>query len=112
MQDKNYFCKKAAVYSTNKSFKTLSDLELVERYALTDEKLCVGILFERYSTLVYAVCLKYFQDRDESKDAAMQVFEKILVDLKKHSITNFKSWLHSVAKNYCSCDSCTGNLFR
>lgn len=87
--------------STNASLKTLSDLELVAHYALTDEKHCVGILFERYSTLVFAVCLKYFQDRDESKDVAMQVFEKLLIDLKKHSILNFKSWLHSVAKNYC-----------
>lgn len=81
--------------------KTLTDLELVARYAQTDEKECVGVLFERYTSLVYAVCLKYFQNRDESKDAAMQVFEKLLIDLKKHSITNFKSWLYSVAKNYC-----------
>ena len=87
--------------NNKETLKNLSDLELVAHYAQTDDKLCVGILFERYSNLVYAVCLKYFQDRDESKDAAQQVFEKLLSDLKKHSITNFKSWLHSVAKNYC-----------
>ncbi len=81
--------------------KSLTDLELVARYAATDEKACVGILFERYTSLVYTVCLKYFQDREQSKDASMQVFEKLLVDLKKHNISNFKSWLHSVAKNYC-----------
>ena len=87
--------------SNHPSFKTYSDLELLAHYALTDDKICVGILFERHSAMVYAVCLKYFHDKDESKDAAMQVFEKLMVDLKKHSINNFKSWLHSVAKNHC-----------
>ena len=89
------------MYSDTSTLKSLSDLELVAHYAQTDEKVCVGILFERYSTMVYAVCLKYVQDRDDSKDAAMQIFEKLLVDLKRHSVLNFKSWLHSVAKNYC-----------
>jgi RNA polymerase sigma factor (sigma-70 family) len=85
----------------DESLKTLSDLQLVIRYTKTNEKSCVGILFERYSTLVYSVCLKYLSDKEESKDASMQIFEKLLDDLKKHSITNFRSWLHSVAKNHC-----------
>ncbi len=89
------------MHSRNNSFNLLSDLELVALYAKTDDPDCVGILFERYLTLVYSVCLKYFTDSEKSKDAAMQIFEKLLVDLKKHSISNFKSWLHSVAKNYC-----------
>lgn len=87
--------------SDKDSFKTLTDIELVLEYKSTDNTRFVGILFERYSTFVYAICLKYLQDREKSKDAAMQVFEKLMVDLKKHSVTNFKSWLHSVAKNYC-----------
>ena len=31
----------------------------------------------------------------------MQVFEKLITDLKKHDIGNFKAWLHTVTKNYC-----------
>ena len=31
----------------------------------------------------------------------MHVFEKLLVDLKKHQIQNFKSWLYTYSKNYC-----------
>lgn len=77
------------------------DLELVRQYAEQGDKEIVGILFERYAGLVYSVCLKYLQDREESRDASMQVFEKLFIDLKKHQISNFKSWLHSVAKNYC-----------
>lgn len=45
--------------------------------------------------------MKYLQDEDEAKDALMQIFEKLLVDLKKHEITQFKGWLHMVAKNHC-----------
>ena len=45
--------------------------------------------------------MKYFKDEDNSKDAVMQVFEKLLLDLSKHEVQNFKAWLHTVAKNYC-----------
>jgi RNA polymerase sigma factor (sigma-70 family) len=45
--------------------------------------------------------MKYLKDDDEAQDAVMQIFEKLLVDLKKHEINQFKGWLHSVAKNHC-----------
>lgn len=51
--------------------------------------------------MVYAICYKYFKDEDESKDAVMQLFEKLIIDLKTHEVENFKSWLHSVTRNYC-----------
>lgn len=31
----------------------------------------------------------------------MQIFEKLLKELKKHHITAFKPWLYMVVKNYC-----------
>ena len=31
----------------------------------------------------------------------MEIFEKLLKDLSRHEISNFKSWLHTVAKNHC-----------
>jgi len=45
--------------------------------------------------------MKYLKDEDESKDAVMLVFEKLLEDLKKYKIENFKSWLHITTKNHC-----------
>ena len=45
--------------------------------------------------------MKYLKNEDDSKDAVMQLFEKLLIDLKKHEVQNFKGWLHTVAKNYC-----------
>ncbi len=79
----------------------LSDLDLLALYKAQHETSVVGILFRRYKHLVYGVCLKYLRDPDESKDAVMQIFEKLIVDLKKHNIDNFKAWLHTVSKNHC-----------
>jgi RNA polymerase sigma-70 factor, ECF subfamily len=61
----------------------------------------LGELYSRYMHLVYGVCLKYLKDREESKDAVMQIFEKLIIEIPKRSIENFRSWLHVVTKNYC-----------
>lgn len=45
--------------------------------------------------------MKYLKDPDESQDSVMQVFEKLITELKRHEIQNFKAWLHSVTKNHC-----------
>lgn len=74
---------------------------MVSRYKQTGDNALVGILFERYTHLVMGVCMKYLKDEDESQDALMQIFEKLLVDLKKHEIAQFKGWLYSVARNHC-----------
>ena len=31
----------------------------------------------------------------------MQIFEKLIIEIPKHNIENFRSWLHVVTKNYC-----------
>ena len=79
----------------------ISDIELIAQYKQTGNNRYVGELFKRYSHLIFGVCMKYLKDSDNSKDAVMQIFEKLLTDLQKHNITNFKSWLYSVAKNHC-----------
>ncbi len=79
----------------------LNDTQLIALYKEANDASVVGILFKRYKHLVYGVCLKYLRDEDDSKDAVMQIFEKLLTDLKRHSIEYFKSWLHSVSKNHC-----------
>ena len=81
--------------------KTLTDLELIARYKNNGNNSIVGILFERYTYLVFGVCMKYLKDEDEAQDAVMQIFEKLLSDLKKHSVDNFKGWLYMVSKNHC-----------
>jgi RNA polymerase sigma-70 factor, ECF subfamily len=72
-----------------REFRSGSDLEIL------------GELYSRYMHLVYGVCMKYLKDRDDAKDAVMQIFEKLIAEIPKHKIENFRSWLHVVTKNYC-----------
>ena len=51
--------------------------------------------------LVFGVCLKYLKNREESQDAVMQIFEKIVVSIATGEVDNFKSWLYVVSKNHC-----------
>jgi len=31
----------------------------------------------------------------------MHIFEKLIIEIPRHTIDNFRSWLHVVTKNYC-----------
>lgn len=79
----------------------MSDEEVVNNYRLSSDKQFVGVLFERYSPLVFGVCLKYLRNKDESKDMVINIFEKLMVDLKNFDIQKFRPWLHSVTRNHC-----------
>lgn len=83
------------------SKKNLSDSELIERYRYSYDNAYLGELFQRYSHMLYGVCLKYMKNEDEAKDVVMEVFEKVLTDLKRHQVENFRTWVYSVAKNQC-----------
>src|SRR5690606_14259216 len=61
----------------------------------------LGILYKPYMPMVYGVCLKYLKDREESRDAVMQIFEKLVEALISHEVIYFKSWLYVMARNYC-----------
>ena len=79
----------------------LSDEEIIERYKSSLDKELVGVLFNRYSHLVFGVCLKYLKNKEESKDLLFRIFEKLFDDLKTHQVANFKGWLYVLAKNQC-----------
>ncbi len=61
----------------------------------------LGKLMQRYTLLLYGVCMKYLKNEEEAKDAVQQIFLKAISELQKYPITHFKSWLYTVARNYC-----------
>lgn len=77
------------------------DAQLVKRFKESGDLEYLTAVFSRYMHLVLGVCLKYLNDREESKDAVMQIFEKLPEALQKHEVENFKSWLHVLSKNFC-----------
>ncbi len=78
-----------------------SDADLVASYKHTHDLEILGKLYQKYMPLVYGLCLKYLKDEERSKDAVMQIFEQLIQKLKIHEVTNFKSWLYSLCRNYC-----------
>lgn len=87
--------------SHNSPYSNLSDEELINRYRNSHDLKYVGELYHRYSHLAYGVCLKYFKNDAAAQDAVMQIFEKLITDLKKYHVAIFKSWLHTVIRNHC-----------
>ena len=77
------------------------DARLLQLYTTTGDPEHVGDLYDRYVPLVYGVCLKYLRDEEASKDAVVQIFEKLLVTLRNTEVQHFRSWLHTVVKNHC-----------
>ena len=84
-----------------KTVENCSDQELIQLYRTSNDAKYIGDLFDRYAHLVYGISLNYFDRDDDRREAVMQVFEKLYEALKQFEITNFKSWLYSVAKNHC-----------
>jgi len=78
-----------------------SDELLISRFQESGDLELLGSLYEKYMHLVYGVCLKYLKDREASQDATMQIFEKLIVELPKRDVLNFKPWLHVITKNHC-----------
>ncbi len=82
-------------------YKKFPDDELVYRYVNLHDNTAINYLYERYGHLVFGVCLKCLKDVDAAKDMTQQIFIKMLDDLNRFHINNFKPWLFKVAKNTC-----------
>ncbi len=77
------------------------DAELIGAYKDSGDLEILGELYSKYIHLVYGVCLKYFADRNDSKDAVSLIFESLIKEVPKYEIKDFKSWLYVVVKNHC-----------
>lgn len=78
-----------------------TDERLLQQYANTGNMQLLGELYKRHSTLALGVCMKYLKNTTLAEDAVMDVFEKMLVDLKDKKVDNFRAWLYTVCKNHC-----------
>ena len=80
---------------------SLNDEDLALNYFNSGNMSMLGDLFEKHGTTVYGVCLFYFRDQNLAKDAVMQIFEKLITELRKTKIKSFKAWLSFVVRNHC-----------
>lgn len=70
-------------------------------YRETGDLQLLGALYEPYMPVVYGLCIKYLKDEARSEDAVMEIFEELISKLRIHQVSNFKSWLYTVARNHC-----------
>ena len=78
-----------------------TDEELLGQFRNSGNLDTLGELYSRYIHLVYGVSLKYLGIRTDAQDAVMHIFEKLVTELPKHDVLNFKSWLYVLTKNHC-----------
>ncbi len=78
-----------------------TDRELLMRFQGDHDNAWLGLLLDRYTLLLYGVCMKYLKDPEEARDAVQQIFLKVIVELHKYDVTYFSSWLYMIAKNHC-----------
>ena len=78
------------------------DEELADLFRVSGDREIIGEFYNRYAHLVLGVCVNYLKNRDDARDAAMEVFERLFVMLRKYEVRNFKSWLFTVTKSHCA----------
>jgi len=84
-----------------KAIAALADEELLAAFKENADQEMLAQLYVRYTDLVYGVCMKYLKDAEASKDAVMNIYQELLTKLQTNEVSNFKSWLYVVAKNFC-----------
>jgi RNA polymerase sigma factor (sigma-70 family) len=79
----------------------LTDQEILKLFFADHNNEWLGFLLERYTMLLYGVCMKYLKNPEEARDAVQQIFLKAITELHKYEVTYFSSWLYMIAKNHC-----------
>lgn len=82
-------------------YSHINDQQLLAYFKTDKNNSWLGILLQRYTLLLFGVCMKYLKNEEEAKDAVQQIFLKTITELHKYDVEYFKSWLYMVAKNHC-----------
>ncbi len=84
-----------------KSHTNLTDDQLIRLHRKAKDNQWLGVLLQRYTTLLLGVAIKYMKDKDVAADCVQQVFLKALTSFPETEIQNFKGWLYILMRNYC-----------
>ena len=85
----------------NDKISNLKDEELLDFYKKESRSEYFAELYKRYIPLVYGLSLKYLGNKDDAQDAVMDIYEEVSKKVFQYEISNFHTWLYSVAKNHC-----------
>lgn len=82
-------------------YSHITDQQLLAYFKADKNNHWLGILLQRYTLLLFGVCMKYLKNEEEAKDAVQQIFLKSIQELHKYDVEYFKAWLYMVSKNHC-----------
>ena len=77
----------------------LSDEEIISLYKEKQWNSCIDELYQRYSHMVFGVCLKYVKQTENAEDLTLSLFASLTEKLLQHQVQHFKSWLYVSARN-------------
>jgi len=78
-----------------------TDSELLDKFRKDGDNRWLGILLQRYTLLLFGLCMKYMKDEELARDCVQQIFFKALTEIPKYEITQFRSWLYTIGRNHC-----------
>ncbi len=79
----------------------LPDEALLLAYRHQDDRQALGVLYRRYAHLVLGLCLDYLKNREDARDAVMDIFEKAALKLRQQEVKTFRTWIYTVSRNHC-----------
>ena len=84
------------------TYNQLTDEELVGKIVATNNTLLFGVLYDRYSKMVYNKCYGFAKSQDEAEDLTQDVFLLLFIKLASFKgRSKFSTWLYSFTYNFC-----------
>jgi RNA polymerase sigma-70 factor, ECF subfamily len=75
--------------------------ELIESIKAGDKN-AFEILFNRYKDLVYSVCCRFIEDKDDANDISQDIFIKLYHSLGSFQYNSkFSTWIYKICVNHC-----------
>lgn len=86
----------------DKIYKNLSDEELVAKIVVTNDTALFGLLYDRFSKVIYNKCLSFSKNEAEAEDLTQDIFLKLFVKIKTfEGKSKFFSWFYAFTYNHC-----------
>lgn len=82
--------------------QSMDDLQIILTYLDTQAEPCFTLIYNRYSSKVYAKCISLLRDEALARDAMQEIFTKIFMNLSRFGQrSRFSTWVYSITYNYC-----------
>jgi RNA polymerase sigma factor (sigma-70 family) len=80
----------------------MSELKTILRKSIAGKRQYQEQLYDRFSSMVYGVCLRYVKDSTQAEDYFQEIFIKVFQQLKKvETAEALPGWIRQIAINYC-----------